>query len=158
MLIDNIEIICPAVYPKDAYSSAEVFGSMIWLWSKFDYYSETALGEASELILATITSKNFALFCQDGQPVGYVNWAWLDKDQAEKCKLKQLSYRQLIDCQEKGEDKQLWILSWFCLSEKSNHFTMYRLLNKVIFKGIKVHFSYHKSAEGSLSRFYTKQC
>lgn len=157
MLIKDIEIICPKVYPNEEYSPAEVFGSMVWLWSLFDYYGDSALNEASEIILSTIRSKNFAIFFRDKQPIGYVNWAWLDAETEQKYKLKALSYSELISHQESGNNKHLWILSWFCLSEKHNHFTMYRLLNKYIFKNERVYFTYHKSRE-NLARFYSKQC
>lgn len=156
-LDSNIEILSPRAFPTETYSQAEILGSMVWLWSHFDYYKDAAIEEANQVLSLTIHSGNFALFILNQQPIGYANWAYLDSETEEKCRLQQIPYNELIEHNTPGENKSLWILSLFCLPGKRNLLTMRRLLEKHIFANQKIHFAYHKSTQQS-SRFYTKLC
>ncbi|MFQ1006049.1 toxin-activating lysine-acyltransferase [Gilliamella sp. CG22] len=141
---DLIRIIAPSLYHDTSWNEAEVLGAMIWLWNRNPEYKKAELNSALTVLLPIIQSKNFALFIRNNQPLGYLNWAYLNREQEQLYLNKKKPYINFVQCNQPMESTRLWILSFFC-PFGLHEVLLTKSLGKKVLKNNLCFFGYHKS-------------
>jgi cytolysin-activating lysine-acyltransferase len=137
-------IIAPSIYPETLWSEAEVLGAMIWLWNQNPDYKKAALDSALDVLQPIIRSKNFALIVHNNKPLGYMNWAYFNRQEEQQYLNKELPYTQFVHCDQSNKSKRLWILSFYCPFGLRDVFLTKTICKKVL-KNNLCYFGYHKS-------------
>ncbi len=73
--MEKINIVCPRLFPDNAWSESEALGSMVWLWHFDKDRSDATLTEIMGFLMPPIKSKQFVTFYETGKPIGYITWA-----------------------------------------------------------------------------------
>ncbi|MCX8597686.1 MULTISPECIES: toxin-activating lysine-acyltransferase [unclassified Gilliamella] len=141
---DSIRVIAPSIYHDTSWNEAEVLGAMVWLWNRNSNYRNVAISSALETLLPTIQSRNFILLIKNNRPLGYLNWAYLNKDEEREYLNKTKSYVSFVQCNKRDESKQLWLLSFFCPFGRNESFLLKSICKKVL-KNNLCFYGYHKS-------------
>lgn len=141
---DSIRVIAPSIYHDTSWNEAEVLGAMVWLWNRNSNYRNVAISSALETLLPTIQSRNFILLIKNNRPLGYLNWAYLNKDEEREYLNKTKSYVNFVQCNKRDESKQLWLLSFFSPFGRNESFLLKSICKKVL-KNNLCFFGYHKS-------------
>ncbi len=107
MDMSEFEIISP--YEGMAFNAIEALGAAVWLFMHSKRHQELAVADLSGLLVPAIKRGQFFLLKQQGQPIGYVAWAWFD----ETTEREYFHNPQMIltPDQWQGGDR-LWILDW----------------------------------------------
>ncbi|WP_333668876.1 toxin-activating lysine-acyltransferase [Acinetobacter guillouiae] len=79
MRFKDIDVISPALFPKEQWNEAEVLGAMTWLWLLSANCKNSTVSDMAIHVLPVIKSRQFALFSQGTTPLGYISWANLDE-------------------------------------------------------------------------------
>ena len=147
MQIDGLRIIAPSRYPGDPWNEAEVLGAAIWLWSQHPDYQKTSIESALQTLLPIIASRKFCLFVEAGQPLGYVNWAYLSEVDESAYVCGQRDYAYYVSRRyEKVVPQRLWMLTWFF--PKAGSHRAKRILRDHIMQERWVYYVYHRSPKG----------
>ena len=110
MKFEDIDVISPALFPKEQWNEAEVLGAMTWLWLLSDNCKHSTVSDMARRVLPVIKSRQFALFSQGSQPLGYISWANLDQQsEAEYVHSEPWIYSQ----QNWNCGDRMWIINWF---------------------------------------------
>ena len=69
------------------FTKAHLLGEIAWLMAHSDLHRNWEVGALQQWVSPALQLKQFRLYHQkDGQPVGYIAWAFLTDDKAEKYK------------------------------------------------------------------------
>lgn len=110
MNFEDIEIISPALYPNEQWNEAEVLGAMTWLWILSDNCKNLTISDIALHVLPTIKNRQFAVFSQNSQPLGYISWANLD----EQSEAKYVSSEPWIYTHSNWNcGDRMWLINWF---------------------------------------------
>ena len=110
MKFKNIDVISPALFPKEQWNEAEVLGAITWLWLSSENCKHCTLADMARRVLPVIKSRQFALFSQDKTPLGYISWANLDeRSEAEYVHSEPWIYSQ----QNWNCGDRMWLINWF---------------------------------------------
>ncbi len=74
---------CPLVLGS-CVNEAEVLGASIWLWMHSAQHKEAPLEALPTLLLPAIKQRQYVLAFQNGKPVFFMIWAWLDEDAEQR--------------------------------------------------------------------------
>lgn len=150
MLLDGVRVIAPSCYPEDAWNEAEVLGGMVWLWNQHSYYRQGSVESAMEILTSIIASRHFCFFVKDQQPLGYVNWAFLNEQDEQAYIHKTEPYAAFLNRPHDGSRPvRMWMLSWFFPAGGGT--VAKRLLRKHVLKAEQAYFLYHKPAAGTVT-------
>ena len=150
-----IQVIAPNIYQDTVWNESEVLGYTMWLWNRNPNYRNAAISSALEALLPIIQSKNFILLIKNNRPLGYLNWAYLNKEEEWQYLNNTKSYINFVQCNEKDETKRLWLLSFFCPFGLNEALLMKSICKKVL-KNNLCYFGYHKSKTNPVIK--TVQC
>lgn len=108
MRINGFDVIAPGVLGGDA-SSAEVLGAVVWLWMHSEFHRELALETLPTVLLPVIEKQQYLLVSEDGKPVFFLSWMWMD-EAAERRYLEQPG----VMTQERDwfSGQRLWLRDW----------------------------------------------
>lgn len=146
VLSQACRVIAPSIFPDATWNEAEVIGAMIWLWSKHPDYKNAAINSALENLIPIIRSKNFALIITQQRPIGYINWAYLNHEEEIQYLNQSKDYLNFVNCMQPEQDKNLWILSFFCPFGLHDALLTKSICKKVLHNHL-CYFGYHKSKQ-----------
>lgn len=108
MRINGFDVIAPGVLGGEA-SSAEVLGAAVWLWMHSEFHRELALETLPAVLLPIIEKQQYLLACENGKPVFFLSWMWMDED-AERRYLEAPGIMTLERDWFSGQ--RLWLRDW----------------------------------------------
>lgn len=142
MKIENIDIISPELFPQEAFNETEAFGALIWLWAVSPVYQHAGVQEAASHILPVLKNGQFALFSNNGHPVAYCTWAYLNEETEQQ-------YLQSNDILSQAENwhsgDRMWFINWFAPFGDSR--MMKRMLAHHLFPECEGWALYHRGSE-----------
>ena len=108
MRISGFDVIAPGVLGGDA-SSAEVLGAVVWLWMHSEFHRELTLETLPTVLLPVIEKQQYLLVSEDGKPVFFLSWMWMD-EAAERRYLEEPG----VMTQERDwfSGQRLWLRDW----------------------------------------------
>lgn len=119
MKFEEIDVISPVLFPTEQWNEAEVFGAITWLWLASEHLKRSTLSEMAHRVIPVIKSRQFAIFTQGYQPLGYICWANLDPNsEANYVHSEPWIYTHPDwNCGDR-----MWILTWLSLPNHSHKF------------------------------------
>lgn len=105
-----IQVIAPALIPQ-AWSQSSVLGSLTWLWLQSKNHQQYTLHTFGRHVLPALDHRQFALFVEQDQPVGYISWAWFNEE-AEQAYI-QSNQSLLAHPEWWHSGHRLWFIDWF---------------------------------------------
>jgi cytolysin-activating lysine-acyltransferase len=91
------------------------FGKISWLWSNSDLHKDWSVNQKAGFVLPPIANGQYSIVENDGYPVAYCSWAWLDKESEEKYILNPGE----LDPDSWNCGDRLWFIDWISpFSEK----------------------------------------
>ncbi|MFD1801038.1 toxin-activating lysine-acyltransferase [Mixta tenebrionis] len=99
---------CPLVL-GGSVNEAEVLGASVWLWMHSAWHKEAPLEALPALLLPVIKKQQYVLAFQEGRPVFFMSWAWLDED-AEQRYLTRLPLLVPENSWRCGD--RMWVTDW----------------------------------------------
>lgn len=94
----------PQATPEAVQQRLQLLGSITWLMMQSPLHKSYTLRELESRILPSLMHDQFRYYQMDGQPVGFLNWAWLSADIEAQY---QTGEYQLLFPEWKGGDR-LW--------------------------------------------------
>lgn len=94
----------PQATPEAVQQRLQLLGSITWLMMQSPLHKSYTLRELESRILPSLMHDQFRYYQIDGQPVGFLNWAWLSADIEAQY---QTGEYQLLFPEWKGGDR-LW--------------------------------------------------
>lgn len=94
----------PQATPAEVQQRLQLLGSITWLMMQSPLHKSYTLRELESRILPSLMHDQFRYYQIDGQPVGFLNWAWLSEDIEAQY---QTGEYQLLFPEWKGGDR-LW--------------------------------------------------
>lgn len=94
----------PQATPEEVQQRLQLLGSITWLMMQSPLHKSYTLRELESRILPSLMHDQFRYYQMDGQPVGFLNWAWLSADIEAQY---QTGEYQLLFPEWKGGDR-LW--------------------------------------------------
>ena len=73
--MEPIQIVAPGIWVQP-WSETEVLGAVAWLWLQSPRHQQHTLAIFGQHLLPAIRRRQFALFSQGQQPIGYITWAF----------------------------------------------------------------------------------
>ena len=146
MRYGELDVIAPAALGGDSrFSEAEAFGAAAWLMMHSSAHRNAPLQLLGSLVLPAIRHRQFVIASDNGQPVFYLAWAWLDAE-AESRYLRLPPQSMLASDWTSGD--RLWLLDWIA------PFGHTRALRALIGRRLFPHWCasalYHRGAEKGL--------
>ncbi|WJV55545.1 toxin-activating lysine-acyltransferase [Pectobacteriaceae bacterium CE90] len=108
MQIGTFDVHAPLLIGGES-SEAEILGSAVWLWMHSPLHRDAPLHTLSTLLLPIIKRQQYAIVCEDNQPIFFLSWAWLD-EAAEHRYLTQPSI--LMPESDWTSGNRMWIVDW----------------------------------------------
>ncbi|WP_274585816.1 toxin-activating lysine-acyltransferase [Neisseria leonii] len=141
MKIENIDIISPELFPQETFNETEAFGALIWLWAASPVYQHAGVQEAAINILPVLKNGQFALFSNNGHPIGYCTWAYFNEETERQ-------YLQSNDVLQHAENwrsgNKMWFINWFAPFGDS------RIMKRILvhlFPEREIGWLYHRGSE-----------
>ena len=84
------------------------FGKISWLWSNSDLHRHWTVNKKAAFVLPAIINGQYMIIEQDGYPVAYCSWAWLDRETEEKY----IINPSVLDPDSWNCGDRLWFIDW----------------------------------------------
>lgn len=106
---NDIKVVCPEAFPDVVWNEAEVLGSMTWLWHHDMERREASLVQSFSYILPPIKLRQFIMFYDQGNPIGYMSWANFDEISEDRY----LNSQDLLTLNDWSSGDRTWIIDFF---------------------------------------------
>ena len=97
---------------NEAVERVGMFGQVVWLMMQSPAHKHLFLNDMEWLVLPPIQANQFRLWQQNGMPIVYASWAWLDADAEARMKanIKKLAPMDWPRATAGDTDESLWLI------------------------------------------------
>ncbi len=97
---------------NEAVERVGMFGQVVWLLMQSPAHKHLFLNDMEWLVLPAIQANQFRVWQQNGMPIVYASWAWLDQDAEARMKanIKKLAPMDWPKATAGDSDESLWLI------------------------------------------------
>ena len=146
MRYEGLDVVAPAALGDESrFSEAEAFGSAVWMLMHSPAHRNAPLHLLAPLVLPAIRQRQFVIASENGKPVFYLAWAWLDVDAESRYLSLPPQHMRTTDW---TSGDRLWLLDW--IAPFGHTRTLRALIGRRLFPHWCASALYHRGAEKGL--------
>ena len=141
MRVGDYDIKAPLILGGEE-SEAEVLGATVWLWMHSAMHRDAPLHALPTLLLPIIKRRQYVLVVENGRPVFFLSWAWLNLESEAR-----YLTRPSIEMKEEDWDSgdRMWCCDW--IAPFGHTAAMSALMRRDIFPDHCVRALYHRGEQ-----------